>query len=87
MSGSEETGMRVHEFASSVVDRAAYDEVGATLDLWYKGGDRYRYFDVPEAVFEELLAAPSAGEFVNREIKPHHRHALEERRRRRFRPS
>jgi hypothetical protein len=77
---------RVHEFDSSAVDRAAYDIGARTLDLWYKGGDRYRYFDVPEAVFDALLVAPSAGEFVNREIKPHYRYEIEERRRR-FRPS
>jgi KTSC domain len=76
---------RVHEFDSSAIDRAAYDAGAATLDLWYKGGDRYRYFEVPEAVFDALLAAPSAGEFVNREIKPRHRCEIEERRRR-FRP-
>ena len=82
MSGFE---MRVHDLDSSAIARAAYDEAALTLDLWYQGGDRYRYFDVPEDVFEALLAAPSAGEFVNREIKPAYRFEIEERRRR-FRP-
>jgi lysyl-tRNA synthetase class 2 len=77
--------MRVHDLDSSAIARAAYDEAAMTLDLWYKGGDRYRYFGVPEAVFDTLLAAPSAGEFVNREIKPAYDCEIEERRRR-FRP-
>jgi hypothetical protein len=77
--------VRVHDFASSAIARAAYDSTAATLDLWYRGGDRYRYFEVPEAIFDELLAASSAGEFVNREIKPNFRFEIEERRRR-FRP-
>ncbi|MEA3011364.1 MAG: hypothetical protein QOJ91_3056 [Sphingomonadales bacterium] len=77
--------MRVHDFDSSAIARAAYDEAAGTLDLWYKGGDRYRYFEVAEPVFDALLAAPSAGEYVNRRIKPHHRFEIEERRRR-FRP-
>jgi hypothetical protein len=77
--------LRVHRFDSSAISRGAYDLGAGTLDLWYRGGDRYRYFDVPEPVFDALLAAPSAGEFVNREIKPHHRYEIEERRRR-FRP-
>ena len=85
MWGSEESGLRVHEFGSSAIDRAAYDSAAETLDLWYRGGDRYRYFEVPEAVYEDLLAAPSAGEFVNREIKPRFRFEIEEGRRR-FRP-
>ena len=86
MLGSEVSGVRVHDFDSSAIARAAYDVDSATLDLWYRGGDRYRYFDVPEAVYETLLAARSAGEFVNREIKPHYRFEIEERRRR-FRPA
>jgi hypothetical protein len=86
MWGSEVSGQRAHEFDSSAIARAAYDPAAETLDLWYRGGDRYRYFDVPEAIYEELLTAPSAGEFVNREIKPHYRYEIEERRRR-FRPA
>jgi hypothetical protein len=81
-----ERKLRVHEFASSAITRGAYDLGARTLDLWYKGGDRYRYFDVPERVFDALLSAASAGEFVNREIKPHYRCEIEERRRR-FRPA
>ena len=77
--------MSVREFDSSAIARAAYDPSAATLDLWYRGGDRYRYFEVPEAIYEALIAAPSAGEYVNREIKPRFRCEIEERRRR-FRP-
>jgi hypothetical protein len=77
--------LRVHDFDSSAIARAAYDEGEATLDIWYKGGDRYRYFEVPVAVFQALVSAASAGEFVNREIKPNHRCETEGRRRR-FRP-
>jgi hypothetical protein len=78
--------LRLHEFDSSAIARGAYDMDARTLDLWYKGGDRYRYFGVPEPVFDALLAAASAGEFVNREIKPRYRFEIEESRRR-FRPS
>jgi hypothetical protein len=77
--------VRVHDFDSSAIARAAYDEESATLDIWYKGGDRYRYFDVPAEAFEALLSAPSAGEYVNGRIKPHYRFEIEERRKR-FRP-
>jgi hypothetical protein len=80
-----ERRLRVHAFDSSAIARGAYDLDAQTLDLWYKGGDRYRYFGVPETVFDALLAAPSAGEFVNREIKPRYPFEIEEGRRR-FRP-
>jgi KTSC domain-containing protein len=85
MWGFDVSGLRGHQFDSSAIARALYDETAATLDLWYKGGDRYRYFEVPEAVYDELLRASSAGEYVNREIKPRYRYEIEGGRRR-FRP-
>jgi hypothetical protein len=77
--------LHVAEIASSAIDRAAYDDERLTLDLWYAGGDRYRYFAVPIEVYRTLRSAPSAGEYVNREIKPRFRCEIEARRRR-FRP-
>jgi len=72
-------------FDSTAIERAAYDSQSAVLDIWYVSGDRYSYFDVPPEVYEALLAAPSAGAFVNAGIKPRFRYAIESRRRR-FRP-
>ena len=84
MWGSE-MGLHVAEFDSSAIDRAAYDDEERTLDLWYAGGDRYRYFDVPMDIYRALREARSAGEFVNRDIKPNYRCEIEGRRKR-FRP-
>ena len=75
----------VTDFDSSAVERARYSPTAGMLDIWFKGGDRYSYFDVPLDIYVGLRAAPSAGEYVNREIKPHYRYEIEERRRR-FRP-
>jgi KTSC domain-containing protein len=72
-------------FDSSAVERARYSTSANILDIWFRGGDRYSYFDVPLGVYERLRTAPSAGEYVNREIKPHYRYEIEEGRRR-FRP-
>ncbi len=77
--------LHVAELSSSAIDRAAYEDDDRTLDLWYVGGDRYRYFEVPMEVYRTLISAPSAGEYVNREIKPNFRYEIEHRRRR-FRP-
>lgn len=71
--------------SSSAVDRVDYRMESRTLDIWYKGGDRYSYFDVPPDVYRALLDAKSIGTFVNERIKPHYRFELEYRRRR-FRP-
>jgi len=70
---------------STAIERAAYDPDRRVLDLWYVGGDRYSYFGVAPDVYERLLAAPSAGAFVNAEIKPAYRYEIEPGRRR-FRP-
>ena len=75
----------VTNFDSSAVERGRYSPRTRTLDIWYKGGDRYSYFDVPPDIYVGLRGAPSAGEYVNREIKPRYRYEIEERRRR-FRP-
>ena len=77
--------LHVAEFDSSAIRRAAYEDEARTLDLWYAGGDRYRYFDVPMDDYRALRSAPSAGEYVNRAIKPRFRFEIEAARRR-FRP-
>ena len=71
---------------SSAIGRATYHPDRQVLDLSYRGGDRYSYFDVGIDIYEALCAAPSAGEFVNRMIKPRFRCEIEPRRKR-FRPS
>jgi hypothetical protein len=71
--------------ASSAIERAVHDPETQRLDIRFAGGDRYSYFDVPDEVFDALCAAESAGEFVNRVVKPNFRCEIEERRRR-FRP-
>jgi len=71
--------------SSSAIAQASYDEATCTLNLWYRDGDRYAYFGVPREIYEALLAAPSAGRFVNDRIKGHFRFEIEPGRRR-FRP-
>ena len=70
---------------SSAVDRVAHAPESRTLDIWYKGGSRYTYFDVPAEVYRALLAAPSVGAFVNAQVKDVYRFEIEPGRRR-FRP-
>lgn len=70
---------------STAADRVEYDAGARILDIWFKGGDRYSYFDVPPGVYEALLEASSIGAFVNARIKPFHRCQIEQSRRR-FRP-
>lgn len=40
-----------------------------TLRVRYKNGGVYDYRGVPERIFQELLAAESAGKFINSRVK------------------
>lgn len=55
---------------SSSLASVAYDDQLSMLELQFRNGGRYQYFAVPHRIFEELLAAPSKGTFVNEHIKP-----------------
>ena len=49
---------------------------GATADeVEFRSGSVYQYFDVPEAVYQELLAAASVGGYLNENIKNSYRYA------------
>jgi hypothetical protein len=50
---------------SSAIEAFTYDENRRALVVEFRDGDSYRYFDVPETVYHELLEADSAGAFWN----------------------
>ncbi|HEY1769575.1 MAG TPA: KTSC domain-containing protein [Chthoniobacterales bacterium] len=58
---------------SSAIAAVTYDSERFTLDVQFREGEAYRYFAVPQFVFEALLAAGSAGAFWNR-VKDNYRH-------------
>ena len=55
--------------------RIRYDENSNTLEIEFKGGRLYQYFDVPVQVFEELRNAGSLGQYFNSNIKGYYRYA------------
>jgi hypothetical protein len=44
-----------------------------TLEIAFNNGNVYQYFDVPEAVYDELMRAESIGKFLNANIKDNYR--------------
>lgn len=54
---------------SSVIKSADFDPDAQTLDITFRTGRRYTYFGVPERVFDDLIAASSAGEYFNTYIR------------------
>ena len=58
---------------SSVVAAIRYDASSSTLRVVYVSGSVYDYKKVPEEVYIEMKAAPSKGEFLNKQIKPNYK--------------
>lgn len=49
-----------------------YDLNMETLEVQFRHGGIYQYYNVPPFMYERLMAAESLGRFFNAEIKGHH---------------
>lgn len=54
--------------SSSMLASAGHDEDSNFLELEFKVGTAYRYFQVPRHVYEQLLSAASPGTFFRDHI-------------------
>jgi len=54
---------------SSVLASVGYDGGTLTLEVEFKNGHVYRYFNVPFSTVEGLMLASSAGKFFSRQIR------------------
>jgi hypothetical protein len=54
---------------SRTLASAVYDSDRCQLELEFRSGKRYLYFQVPEYVYHELLQAKSKGGYFNRSIR------------------
>ena len=61
--------------SSTDLAEVGYDPGSMTLEFLFIKGGLYQYFDVPEAVFQELLQADSKGRYLNQNIKKNYRYA------------
>ncbi len=58
--------------ASSNLAEVGYDSDLETLEIQFKSGGVYQYFNVPAFMYERLMSADSLGRFFNAEIKGHY---------------
>ena len=58
---------------SSNAAAIGYDQASLTLEVEFKDGSVYQYFDVPETVYQELMRASSIGKFLHANIKNSYR--------------
>ncbi|WP_225667947.1 KTSC domain-containing protein [Arthrobacter sp. 147(2020)] len=61
--------------SSSNLVSAGYDETSMTLEIEFKSGSLYQYFDVPPTVHNELIGASSVGQYFSQNIKNSYRYA------------
>ncbi|WP_257291924.1 KTSC domain-containing protein [Endozoicomonas sp. ONNA1] len=56
--------------ASSAISSAGYDPVAQILEIEFaSSGSVYRYYDVPERIYSELVSADSVGRYYNLSIR------------------
>jgi len=46
-----------------------YDQMTSVLEVVFRAGGVYRYQQVPESVYQNLMAAPSHGTFFQKHVK------------------
>lgn len=61
--------------SSSNVESVGYDNDAQTLEVEFKNGSVYQYFDVPERIFEGLTQADSVGGYLAENIKGVYRYS------------
>jgi hypothetical protein len=66
---------------SSAVARVEYTGATKALDVWFRDGSHYTYFDVPLDQYQAMLTAPSIPVFLESTIKGQYHFAEEPRKR------
>ena len=59
---------------SSNLASVGYDPSSQTLEIEFRSGGVYQYFDVPPRVHDELMTADSKGRFFARNIRGFYRY-------------
>ena len=54
---------------SSTLSWVAYSPGQALLEVEFRSGEIYRYFDVPQRTYDQLLQAESKGAYLNVNIR------------------
>ena len=55
--------------SSSNIMSAGYDSASETMEIEFKDGAVYQYYNVNEHLYEQFKSAPSKGQFFNIYIK------------------
>lgn len=55
--------------ASSNISEIGYDPMSETLEVMFTNGSVYQYYNVSQNLFDQIMQAPSKGQFLNTYIK------------------
>ncbi|WP_303828991.1 KTSC domain-containing protein [Asticcacaulis taihuensis] len=55
--------------SSTNISEIGYDDASQTLEVMFTTGSIYQYYNVEQGVFDQLMASPSKGQFLNQYIK------------------
>lgn len=61
--------MERQQITSTNISSIGYDATNETLEVEFHNGGIYQYFQVPEAVYLELMSASSKGSYLHHQIK------------------
>ncbi len=61
--------------SSSNLESVGYDQTTQTMEIEFRDGSLYQYFDVPQHVYDGLISAPSAGQYFHSQIRGIYRYA------------
>ncbi|MBW3571266.1 MAG: KTSC domain-containing protein [Gemmatimonadetes bacterium] len=64
--------MKRERLDSSSLASAGYDPAAHVLEVEFRNGGIYQYFDVDGDEYHEFRTAPSKGRYLNTRIKPGH---------------
>lgn len=67
--------MQREPVSSSNIESIGYDEADQILEVEFKNGAVYQYFDVPAHIHAELMQAPSVGSYLAANIKGAYRYS------------
>ncbi len=54
---------------SSNVLSVGYDTTTSTMEVEFKNGDIYQYYEVPERICQNLINAASVGKYLDQNVK------------------
>ena len=60
---------------STNISSAGYDDQSQTLEIEFRRGGIYQYFDVPRSIYDQLMNASSPGDYLHEQIRGIFRYA------------